>query len=157
MAGLTATIFVQLASLAARRSAAGWPTLRRRTPRGRMMVQAIGVFAARRSSCLRADAFGWRADRRAHGAGASSRASTMPTSSRRCSSRTGPRRGARAAGVMNTVGWLAGGGSAPLLIGIVAGRQSLGVAIALASVVYLAAAVLLLAAILFFVKRDSIT
>ena len=48
---------------------------------------------------------------------------------------------------MNAIGWLAGGGSAPLVIGIVAGRQSLGVAIALDLVVYLLAAVLLLAAI----------
>ena len=38
-----------------------------------------------------------------------------------------------AAGFMNAVGWLAGGGSAPLAIGIIAQRESLGLAIALAS------------------------
>ena len=31
-----------------------------------------------------------------------------------------------AAGFMNAVGWLAGGGSAPLVIGIIAQRESLG-------------------------------
>ena len=55
---------------------------------------------------------------------------------------------------MNAVGWLAGGGSAPLVIGIIAQRESLGLAIALASTVYLAAGALLLTGILFFVKGD---
>ena len=59
-----------------------------------------------------------------------------------------------AAGFMNAVGWLGGGGTAPLVIGIIAQRQSLGLAIALASTVYVAAAVLLLVAMLFFVRRD---
>ena len=59
-----------------------------------------------------------------------------------------------AAGFMNAVGWLAGGGSAPLVIGIIAQRESLGLAIALASTVYLAAGALLLTGILFFVKGD---
>jgi MFS family permease len=59
-----------------------------------------------------------------------------------------------AAGFMNAFGWLAGVGSAPLVIGIIAQRESLGLAIALASIVYLAAGALLLVAILFFVKRD---
>ena len=60
-----------------------------------------------------------------------------------------------AAGFMNTVGWLAGCGSAPLVIGIIAQRESLGLAIALASLVYLAAGILLLAGIFLFVKRDA--
>ena len=58
-----------------------------------------------------------------------------------------------AAGFMNAVGWLAGGGSAPLVIGIIAQRESLGLAIALASTVYLAAGALLLLGMR-FVKRD---
>ena len=56
---------------------------------------------------------------------------------------------------MNMVGWLAGGGSAPLVIGIIAQRENLGLAIALASLVYLAAGILLLAGIFLFVKNDS--
>jgi len=51
----------------------------------------------------------------------------------------------RAAGFMNMVGWLGGGGSAPLVIGMIAARASLGAAMALASLVYLAAGLLLIA------------
>jgi MFS family permease len=50
-----------------------------------------------------------------------------------------------AAGFMNAVGWLAGGGSAPLVIGLIARQQGLGPAIAAASVVYVAAGLLLVA------------
>jgi MFS family permease len=60
-----------------------------------------------------------------------------------------------AAGFMNAVGWLAGGGSAPVIIGLIAERQSLGLAIALASTVYVAAGLLLLTGLLFFVPRDA--
>jgi MFS family permease len=67
----------------------------------------------------------------------------------------GPEARGTAAGFMNAVGWLAGGGSAPLVIGIIAARESLGLAIALASTVYLAAGALLLTAILFFVSTDA--
>ena len=41
---------------------------------------------------------------------------------------------------------LAGGGSAPLVIGLVAQRSSLGAAMTLSSIVYVAAGVLLVAA-----------
>ena len=51
----------------------------------------------------------------------------------------------RAAGFMNMIGWLAGGGSAPLAIGLVAERSSLGIAMALTSLVYVAAGALLMA------------
>ena len=57
---------------------------------------------------------------------------------------------------MNAIGWLAGGGSAPLVIGIVAQRyNSLGIAIALASAVYIAAAIFLAVGATFFVTRDA--
>lgn len=58
-----------------------------------------------------------------------------------------------AAGLMNCVGWLAGGGTAPLVVGLLAQRYSLGLAIAATSVVYLAAGALLLLAAC-FVRRD---
>jgi MFS family permease len=60
----------------------------------------------------------------------------------------------RAAGFMNMIGWLAGGGSAPLVIGLIAERSSLGAAMALASVVYVAAGLLLIAGMMFLVTRD---
>ncbi len=44
-----------------------------------------------------------------------------------------------AAGLMNTMGWLGGGGSAPIVIAWLASRYGLGGAIASASIVYLAA------------------
>jgi hypothetical protein len=46
---------------------------------------------------------------------------------------------------MNMIGWLAGGGSAPIVIGLIAERASLGAAMALASLVYVAAGALLIA------------
>src|SRR4051812_34036464 len=49
-----------------------------------------------------------------------------------------------AAGFMNTVGWLGGGGAAPLVIGIIATEHGLSVSIALAAVVYISAGLLLL-------------
>jgi MFS family permease len=60
----------------------------------------------------------------------------------------------RAAGFMNMIGWLAGGGSAPLVIGILAERTSLGAALALTSFVYVAAGALLVVGMIFFVHRD---
>ena len=48
---------------------------------------------------------------------------------------------------MNMVGWLGGGGTAPLVVGFVARDHGLGVAIAMASAVYVAAGVLLVGAI----------
>ena len=59
----------------------------------------------------------------------------------------------RAAGFMNMIGWLAGGGSAPLVIGLVASRSSLGAAMALASVVYVAAGLLLIVG-MFLLRPD---
>jgi MFS family permease len=60
-----------------------------------------------------------------------------------------------AAGFMNTVGWLGGGGTAPVVIGLIATRTGLGAAIALASVVYVAAAVLIVVGILRFPRNES--
>jgi hypothetical protein len=47
---------------------------------------------------------------------------------------------------MNTVGWLGGSGSAPLVIGWISQSQCLGPAIAMASLVYVLTGVLLFAA-----------
>ncbi len=158
MAGLTATLFVQLASMAGA-PVGGWlaDAWRRRSSRGRLIVQTIGVIGGAPcvALCGLTPSIGvlilaltvWGFFKGLYDANIF--ASVFDV--------VHPEARGTAAGVMNAVGWLAGGGSAPLVIGIVATRQSLGVAIALASVVYLAAAMLLLAAIVFFVKRDSIT
>ncbi len=157
MAGLTATIFVQLASMIGS-PLGGWlaDTLHRRTPGGRLIVQAAGVFGGAPFVvlCGMTHSVGWLIFALAAWGlfkgiyDANIFASVYDV--------IRPEARGTAAGLMNTVGWLAGGGTAPLVIGLIADRQGLGPAIALASVVYLVAGLLLLAAILLFVKRDSV-
>ncbi len=154
-AGLTATIFVQLASMAGS-PAGGWlaDTLRRRTPRGRIAVQMLGVLCGAPfvMLCGLTPSVGtlilaltaWGFFKGLYDANIFASAFDVVRPEVRGS----------AAGFMNAVGWLGGGGTAPVVIGWIAQRQSLGEAIALASVVYIAAAVLLLIAMLFFVRRD---
>jgi MFS family permease len=156
MAGLTSTIFVQLASMVGS-PLGGWlaDILRRRTARGRLIVQAIGVFGGAPfvALCGMTNSIGWLIVALAAWGlfkglyDANIFASVFDV--------IRPQARGTAAGFMNTVGWLAGGGSAPLVIGLIAQRESLGFAIALASTVYLAAGVLLMIAILFLVERDA--
>lgn len=155
MAGLTATLFLQLASLAG--SAAGgfladW--LRARTPGGRMIVQATGVLAGapfvvicgmtQSIPVLIAVLIGWGFFKGLYDANifASVYEVVRPEA-----------RGA-AAGLMNTVGWLAGGGTAPIIIGQLADVYGLGFAISLAAVVYIVSGLLLLLGIWRYVRRD---
>jgi hypothetical protein len=56
---------------------------------------------------------------------------------------------------MNMMGWLAGGGTAPLIVGFLADRIGLSHAMALTSLSYVVASVFLLTAVLGFVCRDS--
>jgi len=156
MSGLTATIFVQLASMAAA-PLGGWlaDSWRRRSPRGRLAVQTIGVVGGAPfvALCGLTPSVGvvmlaltcWGFFKGLYDANIfAAMFDVVPPEAR-----------GTAAGFMNAVGWLAGGGSAPLVIGIIAQKESLGLAIALASTVYLAAAALLLTAIVFFVARDA--
>lgn len=156
MAGLTATIFVQLASMVGA-PLGGWlaDTLRRRTPRGRPLVQAIGVLGGAPfvALCglttsvpwLLVALTAWGLFKGLYDANIF--ASVYDVIS--------PETRGTAVGFMNTVGWLAGGGSAPVIVGLIAQRESLGVAIALASLVYIASGLLLLTCVAFFVKRDA--
>jgi MFS family permease len=59
-----------------------------------------------------------------------------------------------AAGFMNMAGWL-GAFPAPVIIGVIATRYNLSVAIASASVVYVAAGVVMLIGVAAFAKRDA--
>ncbi|MGB2713110.1 MAG: MFS transporter [Vicinamibacterales bacterium] len=154
-AGLTATIFVQLASMVGSPTG-GWlaDTLRRRSPRGRIAVQMLGVLCGAPfvMLCGLTPSVGtlilaltaWGFFKGLYDANIFASAFDVVRPEARGS----------AAGFMNAVGWLGGGGTAPVVIGWIAQRQSLGEAIALASTVYIAAAVLLLIAMLFFVRRD---
>ncbi|MCS6952550.1 MAG: MFS transporter [Bryobacterales bacterium] len=155
MAGLTATLFVQLASMVGS-PLGGWmaDALRRRTPRGRPLVQALGVLGGApfvalcgltpSVAVLVAALTAWGLFKGLYDANIfASVYDVMPPEAR-----------GTAAGFMNCVGWLGGGGTAPVIIGLIAQRESLGLAIALTSSVYLLAAVLLLAAAVLFMKRD---
>ena len=156
MSGLTATIFVQLASMAGAPIggwlADGW---RRRTPRGRMAVQAIGMFAGAPFVivCGLTQSVGtlivaltcWGFFKGLYDANIFASAfDVVPPEAR-----------GRAAGFMNLIGWLAGGGSAPVVIGLVAARSDLGTAMALASVVYVAAGLLLVLGMIVLPKEPS--
>ncbi|MFN7935274.1 MAG: MFS transporter [Bryobacteraceae bacterium] len=155
MAGLTATLFLQLASLAG--SALGGylaDMLRRKSPGGRMMVQSAGlllgapfvVLCGLTTSIpvLITALVGWGFFKGLYDANifASVYEVVRPEA-----------RGA-AAGLMNTIGWLAGGGTAPVIIGFLGDQYGLGPAISSAAIVYVLAGLLLLAGILWFVKDD---
>ncbi len=155
MAGLTATLFVQLASMAGA-PLGGWlaDTWRRRSPAGRMAVQAIGVLGGAPfvALCGVTTSVGvmilaltlWGLFKGLYDANIFASVFDI----------VGPEARGTAAGVMNMVGWLGGGGTAPIVIGIIAQRESLGFAIALTSIVYVAAGVLLLTGIT-WIKRHS--
>jgi MFS family permease len=156
MSGLTATLFVQLASLAGA-PVGGWlaDAWRRRSPRGRLAVQLVGVLGGAPfvAVCGLTSSVGtliialtlWGFFKGLYDANIF--ASVFDV--------VGPEARGTAAGFMNAIGWLAGGGTAPLVIGIIASRYNLGTAIAMASCVYLAAAVFLATGALLFVTRDA--
>jgi MFS family permease len=155
MAGLTATIFAQLASMLGS-PAGGWlaDVLRRRWPGGRLMVQAVGVFAGApfvvlcgltgSVALLMVALACWGFFKGMYDANIfASVYDVIPAESR-----------GSAAGLMNTIGWLGGGFTAPLTIGVLAGAWGLSVAIALAGAVYVLSGAVLLLAIFRFVARD---
>jgi MFS family permease len=156
MAGLAATVFAQVASMTGA-PIGGWlaDKLRAKSAGGRMMVQATGVLlgAPMVALCgltgeitwLLVALTGWGFFKGLYDANIfASMYDVIPANAR-----------GSAAGLMNTVGWL-GGGTAPLLIGVVASKTSLGFAIALASAVYVMAGLILLTAVMFFVKKDAL-
>jgi MFS family permease len=154
MSGLTATVFVQLASMAGA-PVGGWlaDLWHRQSPRGRMAVQTVGVLGGAPFVVL---------------CGMTASVATLVVSLTLWGFFKGlydanifasafdvvpPEARGRTAGFMNMIGWLAGGGSAPLAIGVIAERTSLGAALALASLVYVAAAALLIAGMMMMKRR----
>jgi MFS family permease len=155
MAGLTATIFAQLASMVGSPTG-GWlaDMLRRRSPGGRLMVQAFGVFAGApfvvlcgmtSSVTLLMTALAcWGFFKGMYDANIfASVYDVIPEESR-----------GSAAGLMNTIGWLGGGALAPVTIGILAQTWGLSIAIALTGAVYLLAGAVLLLAIFRYAPKD---
>ncbi len=156
MAGLTATVFVQLASVAGA-SCGGWwaDILHKRTPRGRILVQFVGVLGG--APCVAACGLShsvwwlivtltiWGFFKGLYDANIfASVFDVVPPSAR-----------GRAAGIMNMIGWLGGGGAAPVAIGLIARRYGLGFGISIASMVYVFAAAFLLLAAMRYVQRDA--
>jgi MFS family permease len=141
--GLTATLFVQLASMAGA-PAGGWgaDVLRRKMPGGRMLVQAIGLLGGapfvvlcgwtRSVSWLIVALAAWGFFKGIYDANIFASVFDVIR----------PEARGRAAGLMNMVGWL-GGGVAPLAVGYVAQLSSLSAAIMLAASVYVLGALFL--------------
>jgi MFS family permease len=144
--GLTATLYVQLASMVGS-PMGGWlaDKWRQRTAGGRMWVQALGViggapcvFLCGQSESVFALIMALSAWGLFKGLyDANIFASAFDVSP--------PEARGTVAGIMNMVGWL-GGGSAPLIIGYLAEARGLSFAISSAALVYVAAGILLIAA-----------
>jgi MFS family permease len=155
VAGLTATIFAQLASMLGS-PAGGWlaDRLRNRSPRGRLIVQAIGVFAGAPFVvlCGMTSSVAWLV--LALTAWGFCKGLYDANIFAALFDFVPPETRGIAAGLMNTVGWLGGGALAPVTVGVLAQRYGLGSAIAMASVVYVLAGFCLIAAMLFFLEKD---
>jgi MFS family permease len=155
MAGLTATLFVQLASMVGS-PLGGWlaDRFRRRTVAGRIAIQVFGVVCGapfvllcgqtRSTVWLIVALAAWGLFKGFYDANIFASVYDVVR----------PEARGTAAGLMNCVGWLAGGGTAPVIIGYVAQHSSLSLAISVAGGVYLLAGALLLSAILWTVRRD---
>src|ERR1051326_531290 len=157
MAGLTATIFAQLASMLGS-AAGGWfaDALRRRSAGGRIRVQALGVFAGAPFVvlCGLTDSVGvlmtalacWGFFKGIYDANIfASVYDVIPPESR-----------GSAAGLMNTIGWLGGGALAPVTIGVLAKQWGLSAAIAMAGAVYVLAGTLLVIAAFRYAHKDAL-
>jgi len=155
-AGLNATIYVQLASMCSA-PLGGWlaDMLRKRFAGGRLTVQAIGVLCGAPfvAMCGMADTVTmliialtfWGFFKGMYDANIFASVYDV----------IAPEARGSAAGLMNMIGWLGGGGTAPIVIGYISQQSNLGFAIATASVVYVMAALLLIVGIVFFIRRDT--
>ena len=150
MSGLTATALAQTGSIAGT-VAGGWlaDRLRLRRGNGRILVQAAGVLCGapfvllccqtRSMAVVLFSLAAWGFFKGLYDANIfASLFDAVPVAARGV-----------AAGWMNTVGWLGGGGLAPVVVGLLALRYGLGPAMALVSVVYVASGALLLSVAFF--------
>ena len=154
LAGLTATAFVQLASVLGS-ICGGWlaDVLRMRMPQGRILVQAIGVLCGapfvawcgmtRSVTSLIIALTAWGFCKGMYDANIFASLFDVVR----------PEARGTAAGFINSMGWI-GGGWAPLAVGYIARDHGLSAGITAASVVYLIACGLLLLAAFFFAEKD---
>ena len=155
MSGLTATIFIQLASMVGA-PLGGWmaDAWRRRFPGGRIAVQMLGLLGAApfvvwcgqtlSVTSLIAALTCWGLFKGLYDANIF--ASVLDV--------IRPEARGTAVGFMNMIGWLVGAGTAPVAIGYIAQRASLSYAISIASIALVGASVLLMIAVVFTVGRD---
>jgi len=154
-AALYATLYPQLASMAGA-PLGGWLAdgLRRHIPSGRIIVQVLAMLAgapcvylcgqANSLTEILAVLTAWGLCKGVYDANIFAAVyDVIPAAAR-----------GTTAGFMNMMGWLAGGASAPLVIGYLAERHGMGAAISSASIVYVAAGMLLLLAGLVFLRFD---
>ena len=142
-AGFTATVYVQLASMAGS-PLGGWAAdlARKKRPGGRMLVQAAGLLcgAPFMILCGQTRSAGWLIVALTFWGlfkgiyDANIFASVFDV--------IRPEARGTATGFMNMLGWL-GGGAAPVVVGYIAQRSSLSWAISMAAGIYLAGALLL--------------
>jgi MFS family permease len=155
MSGLTATLFVQLASMSGS-PLGGWlaDILRRRFVGGRIAVQVVGLLAATPFViwCGQTMSVGslimaltlWGLFKGLYDANIF--ASVLDV--------IRPEARGTAVGFMNMVGWLLGGAPAPVVIGYVAQHSSLSFAISIACIAPLTGSLLLFIAMAFTASRD---
>jgi sugar phosphate permease len=155
MSGLTATLFIQLASMVGA-PLGGWmaDALRRRFPGGRIAVQMLGLLGAApfvvwcgqtlSVTSLIVALTCWGLFKGLYDANIFAAVLDVIR----------PEARGTTVGFMNMIGWLVGAGTAPVVIGYIAQRASLSYAISVASTALVGASVLLLIAILFTVGRD---
>lgn len=155
MAGLTATLFIQLAGMVGS-PLGGWmaDVLRRRFAGGRIAVQMVGLllcapFVVWCGQTLSVPSLvvaltAWGLFKGIYDANIFA----APLDVVR------PEARGTTVGFMNMIGWLVGAGTAPIFIGYVAERSSLSFAISIAAVALIAASALLLIAIIFTVRQD---
>ena len=156
MAALTATLYIQVTSLLGS-PLGGWmaDTLRKRLPGGRILVQALGIFFEGPLAVLCAltgnmawligGLLFWGVFKGLYEANIFASVFDVIR----------PEARGTATGFMNMMGWLAGGGTAPVLVGWLSVRYGLSNAIAMAASAYWVAALLLVVAALRFAPHDT--
>ena len=150
VAGLSATVFAQLGSLlgamlggySADRARARWRS-------GRIVIQAIGLFAGvpfvlmsglgTSLTFVAVAFFGWGLAKGMYEANIFASMFDI----------TAPDTRGSVVGLMNMAGWLFGAGTAPIAVGYLAERTSLGIAIACTAAIYVAGGLFLVAAAFF--------
>ena len=149
VAGLSATVFAQLGSLlGAMTGGYSADRARERWKSGRIVVQAIGLFAGvpfvlmsglgSSLTFVAAAFFGWGFAKGIYEANIFASMFDI----------TSPETRGGVVGLMNMAGWLFGAGTAPVLVGYLAERSSLGFAIACTGAIYVVGGLLLAVAAL---------